>query len=175
MQFSQAYSQPAKQPCSSGEFGGETKPNAAISQAPLPGFSAEQTSSIYQLFQAIFDQRVGPLQQPVQQPNPTQSTSSAKKKRNQKTRNQKKAKAQAQAQQVTVQVQEVDHIQEMEHSVQISVGNVASKHVVLHHQAPWDWMATSSHAVISWIGMAFFDELIMVQNGAIWRPRMGVG
>ena len=61
--FSQAKS--TMQPC--GDFSRESQP----SQAPLPGFSAEQTSSIYQVFQAVFDQRVGPLQQPVQQSNPT--------------------------------------------------------------------------------------------------------
>ena len=167
---SQVYSQSVIQPYSSREFSGEIKPNVATSQASLLGFSAEQTSSIYQLIQAVFDQPVGPLQQPVQQPNPTptspptQSISPAKKKRNQKSRNQRKKKAQAQH--ITIQVQEVEHS-----DVQISVEK-ASKHVVLQL---WDYVATSWHAVIPWSGMALFSGMIMVQNGAIWRPRMGVG
>ena len=113
------------------------------------------------------------MQQPMQQPNPTPASppliSPAKKKRNQKTRqHHKKAKAQR----VTVQVQEVDHIQEVKHlDGQISVEK-ASKHVVLQ---PWVWMTTSLHAAIPWIGMALFVGMIMVQDGAIWRPRMGVG
>ena len=47
-------------------------------------------------------------------------------------------------------------MQEVEHSdVRISIEEEASKHVVLHRQAPWDYVATSPQhaAVISWIGM----------------------
>ena len=50
------------------------KPNAAISQASIPGFSQEQSHSIRGLMTAFqiamdqaFDQRFGP----IQQPNPT--------------------------------------------------------------------------------------------------------
>ena len=181
MQSSQAYSQPAMQPWSSGESSGETSPNAAISQAPLPGFSAEQTSSILKLFQAVFDQ---PLQQPVQQPNsspptppPTQPNSLAKKKRNQKTRQQYKRKqAQAQAQRVTIQEVEHSYGQEVD-SVQISVEKVPSKQVVL----PWDWMTTSSlhTAGIPYVGMASFNimmkQSIMIQIAVIGMRRIGVG
>ena len=177
MSFSQAksYSQPASQPCSSRDPGGELKPN----QAPIPGFSHEQSISIRGLMTAFqialdqsFDQHFGPLQQSVQQlnpspltPPPTQPISLAKKKRNQKTRNQKKK---AQAQRVTVQ--EVDHIQEAEHTIQISVEKMASKHVVLQYIWECCW-----HAVISYVGMTSLDGMIMVQNGTIWRPRLGVG
>ena len=175
---SQVYSQSAKQPCSFREFGGETKPNAAVNQAPIPGFSQEQSISIRGLMTAfqialdnVLDQHFGPLQQsnPTPPPPPTQPSSLVKKKRNQKTRVQyKRKKAQAQAQHVTIQVQEVD-------SVRISVEKVASKHVVLKRIPPWDWMTTSLHAVISWFKMTLFDGAIMVQNGAIGMHRMGVG
>lgn len=73
-------------------------------------------------------------------------------------------KKKAQAQHVTVQVQEVD-------SVRISVEK-ASEHVVL----PGDYVATSSQAVILCVGMTvMMQPTIMVQNAAIWMPRMGVG
>ena len=157
-----------------GDFSGESQP----SQAPLPGFSAEQTSSIFKLIQTIFEQPVGPLQQPVQQPNPTppspptppptQPISLAKKKRNQKTRQQHKRK-----QALRVTVQEVDHMQEVK-LVQISVEQMASKHVVLQVMGAWA-MTTSLHAVISRVGMTLFDGMIMDQDETIWRPRMGVG
>ena len=159
MQSSQAYSQPAMQSCSSGESSEEAGPTAAaagLSFAPLPGFSAEQISSILSLFSQVFNQQPNPTPPP-----PTQPTPLAKKK------------AQSQTQRVTtVQVQEVNHIQEVEHlDVQISVKNEAGKHVVL----PWDYVATSPwHAVISYVEMASFGGIIIVQNGAIWRPRIGV-
>ena len=159
----QSSSQANTQQCE--ETGGETKSNAAaagLSFAPLPGFSAEQTSSIFSLFSQVFNQQLVQQPNPTPTPPPTQPSSLAKKK------------AQSQAQRVTtVQVQEVDRMQEMEHlGVQISVENEAGKHVVL----PWDYVATSPwHAVISYVGMALFDGMIMVQNGAIWRPRIGVG
>ena len=157
MQSSQVYTKSAMQLCSSGEPGGETGPNAAVAGPDLeslPGFSPEQVASLSELFLDILS-------------DPTPLTPLAKKKRNQKTRNQYKKKAQSQAQRVTIQMQEVD-------SIQISAKKV-SKHVVLHRKAPWDWMATSWHAVISYVGMASFIGTIMVQNGVICMRRMGVG
>ena len=174
MPFSQAKSasQSAMQPCR--ESSGETKPHAAISQAPIPGFSQEQSASICGLMTAIqfamdqsFDQHFGPVQHSPPTPPPTQPISLAKKKRNQRTRNQYKKKAKAQAQRAMVQVQEVEHL-----DVQISVEK-ASKHVVLQLMGAWN-VATSWHAAaIQWD--ALIGGVIMVQNGAIWRPRMGVG
>ena len=146
MQFS---SQAITQQC------GETKSNAAaagLSFAPLPGFSVEQTSSILSLFSQVFNRQPNPTSTPP----PTQSNSLTKKK--------------TQAQRVTA-----TQFQEMEHSVQISVEKEASKHVVLHRKALWDCVATLWHAVISCVGMTSFGGMIMVQNGAIWRRRMGVG
>ena len=101
-----------------------------------------------------------------------------KYKRNVRTRQhyKKKQAKQAQAQRSTSQVQEVEHLygQELEHlDVQISAEKT-SKHVVLHCKAPWDWMATSSHAVTPFIGI-IMEPTIMVQNGAIRMPRRGVG
>ena len=58
----------------------------------------------------------------------------------------------------------------MEHSdVQIGVKQMASKHVFL--QRIWEpcWHAAAIHS------NALIDGVIMVQNGAIWMPRMGVG
>ena len=112
---------------------------------------------------------------PQSDPPPTQQPNSlAKKKRNQRTRKQYKQRK-AQAQRVTVQ--EVDHMQEMEHSygqemeylnVQIGVKQMASKHVFL--QCIWEcWHA----AAIQWD--ALISGMIMVQNGVIWMPRIGVG
>ena len=31
-------------------------------------------------------------------------------------------------------------------------------------------MATSSHAVISWLGIIMIEPMIMAQNGVIWDP-----
>ena len=72
-------------------------PNAAVAGPSiilLPGFSAEQASSIISLFSRVFNL----------QPNPspptsylTQPNSLAKQKRNRKTRQQYKKKAQAKA------------------------------------------------------------------------------
>ena len=173
---------------------GEVLPNAAIAGLnipSIPGFSQEQNIGLRNLmtafqiamnraFDQAFERHFGPLQQPIQQPNPTPSlplTSAAKKKRNQKTREQYKKKK-AQAQRVTMRVQKVEHSydQEVEHlEVRINVEK-ASKHVVLHRQAPWDWVATSpQHAVISCVGMALFGGMITVLNGAICMPPMGVG
>ena len=179
MPFSQAksYSQPASQPCSSRDPGGESKPN----QAPIPGFSHQQSVSIRGLMTAFqialdqsFDQHFGPVQQPSPSPPtppPTQPNSLAKKKRNQKTRNQYKKKAQSQAQGVSmVQVQEVDRSQEVD-SLQISVEKEASKHVFLQYIWECCWHAV----VISYVGMTSLNGMIMVQNGTIWTPRMGVG
>ena len=148
-------------------------------QALIPGFSYEQSISIRGLmtaFQIAMDQAFDRHFGPVQQPNPTtpspptQPNSLAKKKRNQKTRNQKKAKAQTQAQAQRVTIQEVEHT-----GIKAYVVEKVSRHVVLHHQAPWDWMATSSHghAAISWIGMASFNEMIIIRT--IGMRRMGVG
>ena len=100
-----------------------------------------------------------------------------KHKRNVRTRQHHKKKAQIKAQAQSIQVQEVKHSygQEVEHlDVQISAEK-ASKHVVLHHMAPWDWMATSSHAVTPYVEMIMMEPMIMIQNGAICMPRMGVG
>ena len=44
------------------------KPSAAVNQAPLSGFSAEQTSFFFKLIQAVCAQPVGLLHQPVQPP-----------------------------------------------------------------------------------------------------------
>ena len=69
-------------------------------------------------------------------------------------------------------------MQKVKHSdVQISVEKEASKHAVLHRKALWDWMAASSqHAVVTlWIGMASFNEMIMVGCGENGMRRMGVG
>ena len=119
-----------------------------------------------------FERLYRPFQQPPSTPSQQQPISLAKKKRNRKTRQQYKKKK-AQAQHVTMQVQEVDHMQEVEHlKAQISAEK-ASKHVVLQS---WNWVATSpQHAVISCVGMALFDGMIMVQDGAICMPPMGVG
>ena len=178
---SQAYSQSTTPSC--GESGGEMMPNAAVNQTTLPGFSAEQISSILKLFQAVSNQRVGPLQQPIQQPSPAVNSFSPyysssyavrfagqEEAKTRKTRNQYKKKAQAQL----VTIQEVKHSygQEMD-SVRISLEKVASKHVVLQL---WDWMATSLHAaVISCVGMPSFDGMITIGCGIMWRLRMGVG
>ena len=64
-------------------------------------------------------------------------------------------------------------VQEVEHSVQISVGK-PGKHMVLQcvQSRAWDWMATSSHANLVEVMMI---PMIMVQNAAIGMPRMGVG
>ena len=174
---SQAHSKLAKQPCSSRESSGDMLPNAAIaglSIPSIPGLSVEQVTAIMTAVQIAMDQAFD--QHFSQQPNPTSPTppptqpnSLAKKKRNQKTRKQYKKKAQAQAQRVTSQVQEVD-------SVQIGVEK-PGKHVVLQciQSRAWDWVATSPHAVILYVEMTSLVGMIMVQNGAIWRPRMGVG
>ena len=175
MLSSQAYSKSATQPCSFGELGGEAGPNAAtagLSPTSLPGFSPEQIDSLTKLFLAI-----------LSDPDPVPPTYVAvpgthlKHKRNVRTRQQqKKKKAQAQAQRSTSQVQEVEHSygQELEHlDVQISAEKT-SKHVVLHRKAPWDWMATSSHALTPFVGI-MMEPTIMIQNGAIRMPRMGVG
>ena len=135
---------------------------STVNQISIPGFSPEQISALSKLISDAVDQALdrhfGPLQQP-------DLTSPIKKKRNQKTRQQyKKKKAQAQAQRVTIQ--EVDHIQEVEHLE-------AGKHVFLQS---WKVATSPQHAVISCFEMAsFIDGLIMVQNGAICRSRMGVG
>ena len=80
--------QPATQPCSYGESGGEMNPNAAAagpSIASLPGFSLEQIDLLTKLILAIPSDPESPL------------TSPAKHKRNMKTRVQyKRKKAQAQ-------------------------------------------------------------------------------
>ena len=176
MQSSQAYSQIAMQPC--GESGGEITPSAAHNCLQIPGFSQEQSVGIRGFMTAFqiamnqsFDQHFGSVQQPNPTPPPTQPISLAKKKRNQKTRNQKKK---AQAQRVASQDQEVKHSygQEVEHSVQIIVEKVPSKHVVLKHIVPWDW-ATLWHAVIPYVGMTSLNGMIRFK--VIWRPRMGVG
>ena len=49
-----------------------------------------------------------------------------------------------------------------------------SKHVVLHHKAPWDWIATSLHAVLAFVEV-MIEQLIMVQNAAIGLRPIGVG
>ena len=134
---------------------------------------------------AILQASISPTSQPLQSsPSPptnppTQPKSLAKKKRNQRTRQQHK-KAKAQAQRVTtVQVQEADHIQEVEHlDVQISVVK-ASKHEAMAKSfvssVTWHWIPTSAHwhAVIPCVGMALFDG--MITNGVIGIRRMGVG
>ena len=82
-----------------------------------------------------------------------------------KTREQyKKKKAHC----VTVQVQEVDH----KHTVQCSLEKMPNEHVVLLRKAPWDWMATSLHAVILFVGIMM--EAVMIQIAVICMPRMGV-
>ena len=55
------------------------------------------------------------------------------------------------------------------------VNEKASKHVVLHRMAPWDWMATSPYVVIPLVGIIIMESMIMVENGAMWMPRMSVG
>ena len=75
-----------------------------------------------------FDEQFGPLQLSNPTPSttpPTWSNSLAKKKRNQK-----KNKTWTQGLQITVE--ELDHMQEVEHAVE----NEASKHLVLHRKAP---------------------------------------
>ena len=136
---------------------------------------------------AAFQAAISSASQSNPPPPPTQQqpNSLAKRKRNQKTRQQHKK---AQAQRVTMQVQEVNHMQEVEQSygqelehldVQIGVEKV-SKHEafvksVVKSVAWIPTVATSWHAVIPYVGMVSFDGMIMVQNGVIWRPRMGVG
>ena len=133
----------------------------------------------------VFQAAILSVQQPNPSPTPpppTQPNLLAKQKRNQKTRQQHKK---AKAQRVMVQVQEVDRSQEVEHSydqemehlIQISVGK-ASKHEAIVKSVTWNGIptvATSWHAVIPCVGMTSFVGMIMVQNGVIWRPRMGVG
>ena len=73
-----------------------------------------------------------------------------------------------------VQVQEVDQVQEVERTdIKAYIAEKASKHVVLHRQAAWN-MATSPHAVSPFVGI-MMEPTIMIQNGAIRMPRMGVG
>lgn len=159
-------------------------PNAAVAGLhilSIPGLSAEQVSGLMTAFKIAmdqaFDRRFGPLQQPLQQPNPsppipppTQPNSLAKKKRNQKTRQQyKQGEAQVKAQALRVTNQEVEHSE-----VQITVVENASKHVVLHRKAPWDCVATLLHAIIVFV-RSMIESIIMVQNGTIEMPRMGVG
>ena len=55
------------------------------------------------------------------------------------------------------------------------VAEKTSNPVVLHCMAPWDWMATLPYAVIRFVGVVIMEPMIMVQNDAIWMPRMGVG
>ena len=108
-----------------------------------------------------------PFTPPQQQP-----ISLAKKKCNQKTRQQYKKKAQAQR----VTIQEVEHMDVQSSGeaaakcARSEAAFSAGKHVFL--QCIWE---SSQHAAISWIEMALFDEMILVQNGAIRMPRMGVG
>ena len=99
-----------------------------------------------------------------------------KHKRNVKTRQQYKKKAQAQR--VTIQ-KEMEHL-DVQSSGEAAVKCTrfgaafpAGKHVFLQSL---DVATSPQHAaVISCVGMALFDEMILVQNGAICRPRMGVG
>ena len=91
-----------------------------------------------------------------------------KHKRNVWTRQQYKKKAKAKTLRITSQ--EVNHSE-----VHISVEKEASKHVVLRHKAPLDWSTTSLRAVIPYVGMALFDQMIMVQYEPIRMRRMGVG
>ena len=68
----------------------------------------------------------------------------------------------------------MDQVQEMERTgIKAYVAEKTSKHVVLHHKVPWD-MTTSSHAAILYVGV-MMEPTIMVRNGAIRIPRMGVG
>ena len=55
------------------------------------------------------------------------------------------------------------------------VAEKTSKHMVLHRIAPWDWMATSPYTVIPFVGIIIMRPMIVVQNGVLWMPRMGVG
>ena len=59
--------------------------------------------------------------------------------------------------------------------IKVYVAEKTSKHMVLHRMAPWDWMATSLYAVIPSVGIIIMGPMIMVQNGVIRMPRMGVG
>ena len=56
--------------------------------------------------------------------------------------------------------------------VQISAAKTG-KYVVLYRQSPWDWIATSLHVILAFVEIMM--EPIMIQNGAIWMSRMGVG
>ena len=163
-------SKSALQPCSSGEAGGETKPNPASAALSLPGFSPQQVNSLSKLF---LKDRSDPTPIPAYQIPifVTVPGSHLKHKRNVKTREQYKRKKAAQALHVTVQ--EVDHSQEVD-SLRISVEKEASKSTVLKRMTLWNCVATSLHAVISRFGMTSFGT-IMIQNGVIGMRRMGVG
>ena len=101
----------------------------------------------------------------------------AKKKRNQKTRQQYKKKAQR------VTIQEAEHLDIQSSGdtaakcTRFGAAFSAGKHVVLQRvqSGAWDMATSSQHAVISCVGMALFDGMIMALNGAIWMARMGVG
>ena len=163
------------QPCR--EADGEIKPNSATAVLSLPGFSSQQVDSLSKLFSNILSDPISTYQMSIFIAVPG---SHLKHKRNVKTREQykKKAKAKAQAH-VTVQVQEaeytqeVEHTQEVKHSVRIIVEK-SGKHVFLQS---WNWVTTSPQhaAVISYIEMASFNRMILVQNRAICIPRRGVG
>ena len=56
--------------------------------------------------------------------------------------------------------------------MQVSVEKEASKHVILRHEAPWEWSATSLHAVIPYVGITFFIGMIMI--GMNRRPLIDV-
>ena len=144
-------------------------------------FEAKLDALSQRLMDAI--QQLQPIQQsnstpPTPQPTPSPPlTSAAKKKRNQKTREQYKKKK-AQAQRASIQVQEVEHL-DIQSSGEAAVKCIqsgaafsAGKHVFLQ---PWKVATSPQHAVISCVGMASFDGMILVQNGAICMPRMGVG
>ena len=97
-----------------------------------------------------------------------------------------KAYAAEKASKHTVRVQEVDQIQEVEQTQEVDqmqeverpgikayATEDATKHMVLHHKAPWVWIAMSLHVVVPWIGKTSFDGTIIVRTNGV--PRMGVG
>ena len=132
----------------------QSSKSAAVTQISIPGFSPEQISALSKLISdavdQAFDRHFGPLQpiqQPIQQPK--------------------------------------DHMQEVEHLDIQSSGEAAvkctrfgaafpaGKHVFLQSL---DVATSPQHAAgIPWVGIALFDGMFLVQNGAICMPRMGVG
>ena len=62
----------------------------------------------------------------------------------------------------------------MEHLVQISIETVPSRHAVLNSIVLWDWVATSPHAVISWLEIIMRELMVMTGNGAVWMRRIGL-